>query len=99
MTDAEQVGLRIANSLTGYIAHVQGSYTCRHCELAQELADALLAATQQGGEAERERIIEMLQQFRRNKIDVGASIESLQPIEDMEYYIRTSSAAPEAPRC
>ena len=47
MDTPEQTALRIADSLTGYIAHVQGSFTCRHCELAQELADTLRATIQQ----------------------------------------------------
>ena len=41
-----QMGNRIANSLTGYIAHIPGSVSCRHCELAQEIADALRAVEQ-----------------------------------------------------
>ena len=41
-----QMGSRIANSLTGYIAHIPGSFSCRHCELAQEIADAIRAIEQ-----------------------------------------------------
>ena len=55
--------LKIADSLTGYIAHVPGSFSCRHCELAQELADALLAAYAAGAKAQREQDAEMAMTF------------------------------------
>ena len=42
-----QMGSSIANSLTGYIAHIPGSVSCRHCELAQEIADAFRAVKQE----------------------------------------------------
>ena len=29
--------IKIADSLMGYIAHVSGSLSCRHCELAQDI--------------------------------------------------------------
>ena len=41
-----QMGISIADSLTGYIAHIPGSVSCRHCELAQEIADALRTVEQ-----------------------------------------------------
>ena len=47
METPEQTAMRIADSLTGYIAHIPGSYSCRHCEVAQEIADTLRAAIHQ----------------------------------------------------
>ena len=41
-----QRGISIANSLTGYIAHIPGSVSCRHCELAQEIVDAFRTVEQ-----------------------------------------------------
>ena len=61
LTEA-QVAIGIANSLTGYIAHVQGSFSCRHCELTQELADALRAAISHGAQAQREADAQLMEQ-------------------------------------
>ena len=52
-----QRGISIADSLMGYIAHIPGSVSCRHCELAQEIADALRAVEQATWE-EASRFIE-----------------------------------------
>ena len=41
-----QMGISIADSLTGYIAHIPGSVSCRHCELAQDIADAFRTVEQ-----------------------------------------------------
>lgn len=59
---AEQEAIRLANGLTGYIAHIQGSFRCRHCELAQEIADALRTAEARGTERMREQAAKVIEQ-------------------------------------